>query len=227
MYIIKSFERYYIRDDGKFLIETYNPNLATIFNTVEDANDFSLCCNAREYFEVVELEKEISTYNKWMSKGMIRRRLQKIDRKVSRKYNGEGIKDIIKFFISQQKNENLISYNDYKTWPELYTKSKHLVSVDRYEKDKICFTIKIPKNGELRNFRDEIELCIPFTTYIEDGYYVFSIMDHELNQFESRYLCVNEELTHGFIMNSRHSLIYDKDILENCFSYMKYRFYYE
>jgi hypothetical protein len=226
MYVIKAFDNYFIRDDGDKLSETYNLYNATKFKTKEEAEDVCASCNISEYFKIIPFSSAKIKYDKWAEEGMVRRKINKIDRKISRKYEGGGLKEVLDFRVQHIKNENLIAYSDYKTWPQLYGVSKYLNNVSSYTDGRLTVEIQIKKDGVFKDFYEEIIVCIPFITHIENNYYVLPIVDHELSKFESRYLCIHKDLKHGLIRNSRKVLIHEEDKLENCFEYIKKYFWY-
>ena len=171
IYIIKhDFDQsypYYVRinNDDTF-DEVYDLNAATKFNVKSEAQKWvDTYSKFVEYSTIVEFNKEVPQYNEWIKNGMIRRTLNCINRKVSRPYNNESLEQVIDWWIYQKHNDDLIAYEDYKTWPHLYSISKYLWDVAAYHsKDykerHLTFELRSPRNGVFSEFQAELNKVI-------------------------------------------------------------------
>jgi hypothetical protein len=230
-YVIKAFDKYFIRDAGNCLDEIYDLYQATIYESVQDAKKVFASCTYSEYFKIEEYDSVKKEFDEWKAGGMVRRKLSKIDKEMSRKYNGEPLEEVIKFFIYHHANEDKVRQKDYSTWPDLYLLSKILMGTESYsDRDYtnswITFKISVKKDVSFTDFKQDIDLALKYTTFKKNGFYIFHIMDHELSRYECRYLHIHESEDRAQIVNHRERIKFDGSI-EECFKEIKEQYYYD
>lgn len=117
---------YYVvtKSDGSW-DESYTPVNATRFPSEQAAQDWARKnINLAEYAKTVKYEDAKASFDKWVETGMVRRTFPPINRELSRKY--DPAKDD-KYAVLQwrydvaTKGDDNILYEDYKTWPDLYS----------------------------------------------------------------------------------------------------------
>jgi hypothetical protein len=231
-FVIKAFDKYYIKDCGDYMEEVYDLYSATWFDTKEQAKSICAQSTYAEYFKVVSLAPEKKSFDTWTKAGMPRRKLDKIDPDLSRKYTGsETLEEVIQFYIDHYINENKISSDDYGTWPSLFEISSCLLAVQRYLNNDFTeswLTVKVGvrKTVSFSEFEKEVTLALPFITYMQDDFYSLPIMDHELSAYESRYLLIHKEKDSAKIIGSRDRIIVS-GTLQVCFNIIQEEFYYD
>ena len=240
-YIIKhDFDQpipYYARlvDSEKFE-ELYSPKFATQFETREKAQEFiDTYSSVAEYSKIVDVATAIEEYDKWVESGTVRGTRKCINTTVSRPYNGESLDEVIDWWIYQKHNDREIKYEHYKTWPELYSISKHLFGVNVYHNSNdysetyITFQIRTSKDGEFSVFESELSKVMNSVTYKDDeGYLIFPIFDHYLSEHgNSCSLLIHPKTKKVKIGRGRYSNSDEFATLEEAFNYMKRDRYYE
>jgi hypothetical protein len=214
--------------------EVYDPKFATQFKTKKEAQQWiDVSSSMKKYSKVVNFEENVQKYEEWVKRGTVRRTLSCINRTVSRKYNNETLEEVIEWWIYQKNNDNEIDYDDYKTWPQLYSISKHLWDIEAYHSDDyeelyISFEIYTRQDGNYDEFQSELNMILDKVTYKnEDGYLVLRIFDHYLSEYGNTvYLLIHPE-TQQVKIEGRYS--YDNQefsSLEKAFNYMKKERYY-
>lgn len=231
-------EPYYVRVvDNTTFEEVYDPQFATKFNTKKEAQQWiDVSSSMKEYSKIVDLVESVKNYAIWCNNGTVRRTLTCINRTTSRPYNNEPIDEVIDWWIYEKNNDDEIDYEDYKTWPHLYSMSKHLWDVEAYcsfdydcEQRSITFQLYTRKSGKFEEFENELKRVINKVTHKdEDGFLVFPIFDH--------YLCVNGNsvslLIHPETKQVKLSGRWSYDnreftTLEDAFNYLKRERWYE
>lgn len=230
-YVIQSFDKYFIKDKGNMLEEIYDLYHATVYDSVHDAKNICASCAYFKHFKILKYDTVKKEFDKWTAGGMVRRQLSKIDKKMSRKYNGEPLEEVIKFFIYHHANEDKVRYQDYRTWPDLFLLSKMLMKTEKYSNRDfsefwITFNIAVKRDLSLSEFKQDLGLALKYATYKKNGFYVFSIMDHELSSYECRYLYVHESEDRAQIVNHKERIKFEGS-LEECFGEIKTKYYYE
>jgi len=126
--------------------------------------------------------------------------------------------------------EKATSSAAYQSWPDLYSVFKHLHGIESYsskdyKKTYYSCSINTTKDASFDLFKTELSKVLDFCTYIDDdGYKVFSIFDHELSQYESRYFLYKND-GDWEVSNGRRNVI--EGTFEKCFDTMKREFWYE
>lgn len=188
--------KYYARDiDSRTYLEVYDPRNATAFPTKGAASKW-LKHNVgllEEYARIEELEPNVTAYLKFLDEYTPRRVISKINHDIAVKYNPKihTIDDVIKLRIVSYDDEEGVPYSIFKTWPDLFTISKYIFTLNAYEKRNnkesignldYTFSIRIGSNfdikEEIHDFMKELDKAIEYTTYIVDDHYVLNIMDH-------------------------------------------------
>ena len=228
---------YYVKvENGNTFDEIYNPKFATQFQTQKKAQEWiDVNSSMKSHSKVVDYEESVQTYEQWVKNGTVRRTLACINRNMSRKYNNETLKEVIDWWIYCIHNDDEIDYEDYRTWPELYTLSKHLWNVEGYylhdyKERYITFQIYTRQDGNFDEFQSELNMVLNKVTHKDvDGYLILPIFDHYLSEHgNSVSLLIHPETQHIKIEGSMYS--YDDQefsSLEKAFDYMKKERYYD
>lgn len=169
---------YYVKCYADKFEEIYNPEFATNFETKAKAINWSKNNTTfGEYAVALDKDTEVLAFQKWCSHGMIRRTIDLINKKYSRKYNNEGKLEVLDWHINQSN----IRYEDFATWPALYSTFKNIWNVLKYENKEISFEMAVHKDSSFETFVEELNLVLPHITFIDDnGYKIISIIDHGL-----------------------------------------------
>lgn len=107
---------------------------------------------------------------------------------MSRPYNNEPLQEVIDWWIYSSANGDEIDYDDYKTWPELYSITNHLWSVNGYhskdyKKLYISFDIYSKQSGQFEDFEKELNMVLDKITFKdEEGYLILPIFNHYLSE---------------------------------------------
>lgn len=227
---------YFVRvvDDTTF-DEVYNPMFATQFETKKEAQEWiDVSSSMKKYSKVVDFAEHLLKYEEWLKSGTVRRTLACINRTMSRQYNNESLEEVIDWWIYQKNHDDEIDFNDYRTWPNLYSISKHLWNVNGYyssdyEELYVTFEIYTRQDGNFDEFQNELNLVLNKITYKnEDGYLVLPIFDHYLSEHGNSVSLLIHPETQQVKIEGRHS--YDNrkfSSLKDAFDYMKLERYYE
>ncbi len=248
-YIISLFKNiegrgYFFRDAGDHVEEIYDLEKATIFSSKKAAEEAVKSTKMEEYCKIEKYDDLIEEFLKWKEAGMVRRTIPKINKKVSRPYNGEGLEEVIEFKKYHHTHEAEITYEHWKTWPYL---SKFLDNFydhefytnRNYTESYMTFKIKIERNkSSFEKFKEEFDRLIPHVTYkipgeTNDGipveYLCFSIFEHTcsehgiynfyFNTFEDKHKIV--KTTYG------HTRDYFQGTFEECYNEIKSELYYD
>ena len=238
-YIIRhnfySDEHYYVRtlSNNKEFEEVYNPKFATTFNTTEEAQSWiDTYSSMADFSKIVEASEAIEDYEQFVNGGTVRRTLACINTSMSRPYNGEGLKEVIDWWIYANLNDDEIKFEDYQTWPRLYSISKHLSEVQTYHnkeytEEYITFEIYTEPKGRFKDFEKELNMVIDKVTLKDgDGYLDFPIFDHYLSEGGNSVSLFIHPETHKVRIGGRWGSD-DFDSLKDAFDYMKRERYYE
>ena len=190
MYILKSFDRYYVRfnEDGGW-DETYNPSVATVFKTKESASQKAEThTTMSEYMVPVDYDREESEFEVWVEEGMIRRSFGPLST-LNRKYNGESADEVLQWWLELQKqDEDSVQYEVYRTWPKLYAVFNHLWDTQSYIDRETCershsVSVYTARNGNYGSFREEVEKVLNYVTLTdENGGKILDVFDHYLSE---------------------------------------------
>lgn len=230
-YCISDREYLYFNHSTKEINTFHDPKYATVFNTKQDAKQ-----HVTEHYafsmspKYTKLSEALDLYNNTVPKY----RTLPFRSDLDKKYNNESPKEILQWRIGYYKaDENSISYDSYKTWPELYCVFKNLFTVesyynDSYTKKYISFKMKCDRKSDFKTFKKELKLALPHITLIaEDDFYKISIFDSG---------CGEGGLFYYFLYNfkdpNKHEIISNwgetcKGTLEEIFKYWKDNLYYE
>lgn len=227
---------YFVRvvDDTTF-DEVYDPRFATQFKTKKEAQEWiDVSSSMKKYSKVVDFAEHLLKYEEWFNSGTVRRSLSCINRTMSRQYNNESLEEVIDWWIYQENNDDEIDFEDYKTWPHLYSISKHLWGVNGYHSSDykelyVTFEIYTRQNGNFDEFQNELNMILNKVTYKnEDGYPILPIFDHYLSEHgDSVSLLIHPE-TQQVKIEGRYSYNNQEfSSLEKAFNYMKKERYYD
>lgn len=222
----------YFRLENNQLVSYFDPEKATLFESTEKANIF-----IKEYvasdleFVVKPLEQCVEKYKNKLKEGFKFNTLPLKNKKLSVKYNGESAKKVLDWWIQVKTNsEETIKYEDYKTWPHLYQKFKCLHDIDcfhDYETNsrEITFSFRVQPTTTFEDLNKEFNLIKNHITYTDKkGNKIITIIDHQLNQYDSRYLIILPN--NKYRLKGRHS-IYSEGTFEEVFDFWKTNFYYQ
>jgi hypothetical protein len=230
MYVIQLFDEYWLRDANDHIDEVYDLEAATQFKTKKAAKALIASVTLSEYCKIQKYADILPDFLEWKKNGMVRREIPKITEE-SRKYDGEGLEEVIAFHKYHHTHQQEIRYKDYATWPdvedflECFYKTGHYHSMDATE-TMTTFSVKVNQTAEYEIFKKELELLVPHVTWFDDGYACMSIFDHECSEYESRYFLFNKDEDKHVIRNHRGSELYS-GTLEECFYRISGRYYYE
>ena len=229
-YVVKMFEEYWLRVCEDHMEELYDLEKATVFNTKKAAKNAINDFNMVEYCEILKLEEELPKFLEWKAGGMIRRSLPKLNKSYSRPYNGEGLEDVIDWHLYLKEHEDEISYTDYKTWPDVHEFLDNFYKTESYwegDYGKLVhsFKLMVSKEANYSKFKKELNKLTPYVSYKEDDYLIFSIFDHELSEYESRYFHYKSDKDCKIMDDRGNTKL--KGTLKECFNKIKQYYYYE
>ena len=181
---------YYVRVvNNTTFEEIYDPKQATQFKTKKEAQKWiDFASQMKTNSKVVEYRESVQQFLDWANNGMVRRTLNCINRTMSRPYNNEPLEEVIDWWIYSRANDGEIDYDHYKTWPELYSITKHLWDVNGYhskdyKKLYISFDIYSKQIGQFEDFEKELNMVLDKITFKdEEGYLILPILDHYLSE---------------------------------------------
>jgi len=181
---------YYIQLSDTHWEESLCPYVATEFKSAVAATKWSKeNTTFGEYAVALEPQPEKEKFDEWVKNGMVRRRFDILNKKLSRKYNGETPEEVLAWRISVREDVDAIRYEDYKTWPDLYSVFKHLFNCSSYyskgEVGKLqhSFSVYTRRDGKLDDFEKELNLILPHVTYLDDdGGKMINVFDHYLSE---------------------------------------------
>lgn len=223
--------RYFVQvlENGGFN-EVLDINFATKFKTSEEAINWSK--KNTTFGEYAKADKESFLrieFNGWLNSGMLRRTFGQLS-VFNRPYNEESPEEVLRWRVGCALSSDAeIQYENYKTWPSLYSVFSHLHAVESYWDDSytnksLSFKVYTPKNGKLKNFQYELSLILPYCTYKTNDYYSFSIFDHELSENDCRRFLYKSEKDCKIV---GRWVEYKKGTLKECFEHMRENFWYE
>jgi hypothetical protein len=219
----------YFGTDEKIIIGFHDPRKASHFDSIEDAKEF---CKLFDYEDrkIEPVTKHIKAFEKC---NYVYRKIAMLDKSMDIKYDGKKHDAIavLDWRIKHAKaSEKAVSFENYRTWPDLYSVFTYLHSLTKYNSRdyKSLFysvQLKTPKNGNYKEFYKELRLVLDYCTFIdEDGRKIFDIFDHELCEYERRSLRFGGD-QNCTINNGRCDMF--EGTLEECFNLMKREYWYE
>lgn len=184
----------YIADiDDSTCAQVFDPSRAIAFKSKKNANEYlkNNITSIESICEIVDRKPEIETFNAWVSGGYMRWTMAKplIDKNIKYDKSKHSALDVLNQRIYMSLNDGMVSYNNYKTWPELFEIFKHLWSVEcYYSKDSddeldLTFQIMVKRDSNFIEFKKELDLVLDKITRINfDGYKILSIIDRNLGE---------------------------------------------
>lgn len=231
MYVIQIFDDYWIRDGDGQVEEIHDLEAATQFKTKKAAKEVVNSITHAEYCKIKKLSDELPTFLEWKQDGMVRRELPKIS-KMSRKYNKEGLKEVIAFHKYHRDHEDEIRSEDWRTWPNVGHFLECFYDMERYNSEDYAtttdtFKVKVERTAEYKTFKKELKLLLPHITHIDkDGFATMSIFDHELSFHETRYFLYDKDKDEHHIKNHYGRMLFT-GTMKQCFEEIRARYYYE
>jgi hypothetical protein len=230
-YVIQMFDDFWLRDGDGQVEEIHDLEAATKFKTKKAAKEVIDSITFAEYCKIKKLSEVLPKFLEWKQGGMVRREIPKISG-MSRKYDGEGLEEVIAFHKYHHDHEQEVRYEDYRTWPnvdrflECFYKMERYHSAD-YTKTMDTFQMKVERTAAYTTFKKELKLLLPHITHIgEDGFAIMSIFDHECSAYESRYFLYNGDKDEHHIKNHYDRVLFT-GTLKQCFEEIRARYYYE
>lgn len=229
MFIINLFEQYYVRVNDKNWDEIFNPNYATLFKSKKEAKEWLVKnTTLEEYANVVDLKDTVEKYNEWSKNGSVRRSFDFVDNSLSRPYNNESPEEVLEWRL--KVNSEQIRYDDYKTWPDLYTLFNNVYRLteyhsDDYSKKYVSFELYFRKDSKFKEFKKEFDLILPKVTSQKNGYKDFSVFDHFLSEGGDSVDLFYKTDEDCYVAGRYTNKI--KGSLKECFEYLRKERYYE
>lgn len=221
--------REYFGTDGESIIGYHDPNKAAHFPSKKKAQEF---CETFS-FENKKIEP-LSKHKKLFDTcTYVYRKICKIDNSINIKYNPaiHTADDILDWQLRRQKlPEQSVTFEVYRTWPELYQHFKHIFKPQSYHsKDhkELYHTVTIytKPDGVYEEFYNEFRKVWDFCTFLsEGGRKMFPIFDNDLSEYGTRYLHYGGDM--DCVIISGYGGVDFEGSLEECFNFMKKAYYY-
>lgn len=170
--------------DGQ-LVSYLNPAHGKVFASVDEVKTW-----VGKYVTNLPIEAMLlEDANKAFARISHRRPYRKtaIKSALSRRYANESREEVLAWHWAKASKEESVSYEDYATWPRLYTLFEHIWEVSGYyidsKREKVghTFTLRVKPDADLDNFKKEFAKLPDNIGYLdEDGGKIFPIFDHYL-----------------------------------------------
>lgn len=226
----------YFRLQGDRLCTVLVPEKADRFATKKKAKEFIAQYNGTSMsLRVVPYDDAQCEWEDKLEEGVPMREFP-IKANLSRPFNGEDANGVLKWWIQYGKDycehgDGRISYEDYRTWPELYSVCDHIwskacfVSHD-YSETYLSFQIYTRRDGKYGDFKRELMKVLPHVTYVDDdGNKVLPIFDHFLSEHGNSVSLVITGKDKAKVVGRYDSRV--EGSLRDCFDYMRRERYYE
>lgn len=181
----------YISDysDDQYILRL-DPSFGQVWKSVKSAKNWiKENTDIYEYCTIVNQIEAIHKFNCWRNSGMIIQTRNKINKSVSKPYNNESKKEVLKWWLEYSKlDDGLVKYEHYKTWPQLNTLYNHIDSINRYYSNNykckfISAKMFVKKESNLTSFLKELKLIEDEITLLDErGNKVIKIFDHYLGE---------------------------------------------
>ena len=205
------------------VIGYHDPRKADTFSTKKAAQEFASTFNMETMIDT--LDKHIDLF---LNADYVYRQIPLIDSSLNQKYAGETADGVLNWWLRYAKlPEGSVTYDVYRTWPSLFAVCKHIHSHSVYRSNKesfITFQLFASEDSKFKDFEKEVKKVLEHVTLLQDGYKKFSIFDHELSEFETRYfLHKNDQDCRimGFM-----GRVLKSGSMEECFNTIKTDYYY-
>lgn len=214
-----------VNDNGS--VSTYHdPNMATVFRTKKIAKTLS-----------DKLDLDTVIVNSGDHKEMFEnctfkyREIKTIDESLNVPFNDDmSLEDVIEWNIKYRKvGERSVTQDIFDSYHfKIHDLSNHIWDLTGYnDKDYnliVTFSVYTNRDGDFDKFKADLDLILDKVELKnEDGYLKLPIFDHELNQYEQRFLYYKSDT------DCKVGGRYDKytGSLNYCFDRMKKDYYYE
>ena len=91
--------------------------------------------------------------------------------------------------LVMSENGDCVRYEDYTTWPQLYSIYEHIFNNTHFIDERgtttsVSFSMRIErkKTFDIKVFQEELKIILPFITRKKDDYYIIDIFDHFLSE---------------------------------------------
>ena len=209
----------------KTLVGHHSPKAAAIFLSVAEAKRFIERFITFEDVKILPFAPEEKKFNDWAEGGYVYRQLPAKNASVSRKYNGESKKEILKWWIQEARSKDFeVSQDDHDSWPNLYEKFKHIHAVNAFQDGSITFEFSFSSKSKFSEFKKEFDLVSPYCTHGTRK--IYNVFDHYLSQGGN---CVSliDRGDGSFSVESSLGPIMVSGDLETCFEYLNRERWYD
>jgi hypothetical protein len=217
-----------------------DPSMATEFANQEEAisllTDKTSTCV--EQIKVFDLKGAKAKFAKWAKASFSLGERSYLNKSLSRKYDPQKdtVNDVIDWHWKKSlEDEDLIRYEDYKSWPKLWSVTKNIWDVTGYEDYKKgkhfqTFSLVFRRDDQFEAFKKEIDYILKnfeITCKDEKGNIRFDVFDHYLSEGGNTvsFYKINKNKWEVRPWGSVCSTIVSGD-LKTCFEYLKKERYY-
>ncbi len=232
-----------LNGDKTQLVGSGNPNMADSFALKKDAKCFIEKYVVMDEIQIYKLNNETQKYLEWLAEGPIYRTMPVKSVELSRQYNNESPEEVLKWHLKYLENQDSVTYDDYQTWPKLYSVFNHLWEInscydkETYSKLEYRFSICVRPTSSLDTFKSEMKLIQKYAAklYDKNDDVVLDVFDHYLSEYGNsvQIICHNEpgkKQWKSFSVTPRHRYLTShlKNVdINKLFEYLKKERYYE
>lgn len=219
-------------EDADALGTVLDPNFAKTFETRKAAKSFVKKNVAWDVeFKIVTLKHACTTWNRLAKVGISVRTIP-VKSKISRPYNNEGPNEVLKWRIEHAKlPENSVSFEDYKTWPDLHMVFEHLHGLQQYwdtdyTQKFVSFQVCVKRDSKFGTFMRELKKVLKHVTLKDDdSNIILDVFDHYLNEYGNSVSLVIIDDDHWKVAGQWDACI--EGTPRECFDYLCRERYYE
>lgn len=234
-------DTYYTRILNDVYQEVYDPRVATVFTNKREAQQWiKKNSTMQDYMHVEKLEPHVENFLKFKEDGMVRREFplaSKCEVNIPYDENVHTWEDVVDWryqYSSDREVDVKIQFENYQTWPQLYSISKHLWGVTAFWKPDysdllVTFELVFPKDdSDFTEFKKELKYVInnyDITYTDEDGNPMFTVFDNYLSEGGNVVYLV-KKLDNRWSVRGRNRDILSDVKLKTAYEYLvKYRYY--
>lgn len=215
----------YLRKNKNTIVGYHHPGMADVFKTKKDTQELIKYINRdSQDIKITSLNDELEKFDKTDWKY---RELPALDLSI-KKFNNNTDDEVFDFWINYRKDDGKVSYEIYKSWPDLRSIYDHIWEFNKYIQGEYSFTIYTSKNGVFHNFKKELHKALPYVTLMsEDGYKRFKIFEHSLSESAVYYFNYKSDTDCYFNTHRTYSTKNKYNSLEKAFEFMKEGLWYD